>query len=103
MYSVESQPAFQKNISSPSFNGLHGIVAQKIELCITTNERTSNPTLNQVIQKLVKGTSSPLYLGLELDCVTFHASYFNLVLMKNFSRIKCLLMELYKFVNVDGK
>jgi hypothetical protein len=99
IYSVERQQSFQRNILSPSFNGLHGIVPQEIELCITTNERTSNPILNQVIQKLVKETSLQLYLGLESDSVTLHSH----AVIKNFSCIKCLLMELYKFVNGNGK
>jgi hypothetical protein len=31
-----------------SFNGLHGVISQKIELFITTSERTWNPTRNYI-------------------------------------------------------
>jgi hypothetical protein len=65
--SVEGQPKFQRNMSPPSsrskntvrnqceagsacyekmtFNRLHGVISQKMELFITTVVRTSDPTI----------------------------------------------------------
>jgi hypothetical protein len=73
--SVESQPAFRRNISPPSsglknkrtrnqrestcryvplkprltFNVLHGVISQKTVLFITTAVRTSNPAIRKML------------------------------------------------------
>jgi hypothetical protein len=48
MSSIESQPTFLEVVPPKrwmTFNGLHGVISQKIELFITTAVRTSNLTL----------------------------------------------------------
>jgi hypothetical protein len=37
-----------------TFNGLHGVISQKIVLFITTNVRTSNPTNQNLIHEKIK-------------------------------------------------
>jgi hypothetical protein len=33
-----------------TFNGLHGVIAQKIQIFITTGVRTSNPTKSKLVR-----------------------------------------------------
>jgi hypothetical protein len=49
--------------TSVDFNGLHGVISQKIELLITTALRTSNPTEGLSTNLLVmKGFFAPFLL-----------------------------------------
>jgi hypothetical protein len=42
--SQAKKPASAQVVSRMTFNGLHGVITQKIELFVTTGVKTSNPT-----------------------------------------------------------
>jgi hypothetical protein len=70
-----------------TFNGLHGVIFQKVELFITTAERTSNPRLvDSIFRKItVQALEAQMQNGSFLKTGFIDQTNFIVLLSKSFS------------------